>query len=217
MFCNDDRGKILLRDQLDFICPALSAKIFRFLLCPNQFHNSRRPAPHEGRSRSSRTWGGMRWTRAAPLTNGARCGRRSRVVLTPRRWRQVGGSHSADDGDKKARSPGRSRNKPLKPSRAGMPGDPGGPVVATLVCHQHTAHEAAGATGTRHSPRPLISRARSLHGQPGHIVPRDRGPAPLPTGRHRPRKRTIQYSRDVSDGIDRPRGTGYPRMRGYGG
>jgi hypothetical protein len=29
-----------------------------------------RPAPHEGRSRSSRTWGGMRWTRMAPLTNG---------------------------------------------------------------------------------------------------------------------------------------------------
>jgi hypothetical protein len=46
-----------------------------------------RPAPHEGRSRSSRTWGGMRWTRMAPLTNGAGCGRRSRVVLTPRRWR----------------------------------------------------------------------------------------------------------------------------------
>src|SRR5258707_15331436 len=49
-------------------------------------------------------------------------GRRSRVVLTPRRRRQVGGGNSADDGDKKARSPGRARNKPLKPLRAGMPG-----------------------------------------------------------------------------------------------
>jgi hypothetical protein len=28
------------------------------------------------------------------------------------------------DGDNKARSPGRARNKPLTPSRAGMPGVP---------------------------------------------------------------------------------------------
>src|SRR6267378_6723178 len=62
---------------------------------------------------------------------------------------------SADDGGKRARSPGRARRKPLKPLRAGMPGDPGATVVTTLVCYQHTAHEAAGATGTRHSPRPL--------------------------------------------------------------
>ena len=34
---------------------------------------------------------------------GARGGRRSRVVLTPRRWRQVGAGNCADDGDKKAR------------------------------------------------------------------------------------------------------------------
>src|SRR5205814_8488668 len=51
------------------------------------------------------------------LTNSMRCGRRSRVVLTPRRRRQVGGSNSAGDGDKKARSPGKSRRKPLKPLR----------------------------------------------------------------------------------------------------
>src|SRR5581483_11062395 len=40
----------------------------------------------------------------APLTNGARGGRRSRVVLTPRRWRQVCGDNPASDGGKKARS-----------------------------------------------------------------------------------------------------------------
>jgi hypothetical protein len=78
------------------------------------------------------------------------------VVLTPRCRRQVGGRYSADDGDKKARSPGRARRKPLKPLRAGMPGDPGGPVVTTLVCFFHFAREAAGALGTRHSPRPLF-------------------------------------------------------------
>jgi hypothetical protein len=48
-------------------------------------------------------------------------GRRSRVVLTPRRWRQVGGMIPFSDGGKKARSPvrspGRARNKPSKPLR----------------------------------------------------------------------------------------------------
>jgi hypothetical protein len=39
-------------------------------------------------------------------------GRRRRVVLVPRRWHQVGGSNSADDGGKRARSPGRARSKP---------------------------------------------------------------------------------------------------------
>ena len=56
------------------------------------------------------------------------------MVLTPRRRRQVGGGNTADDGDKKARSPGRARNKPLKPLRAGMPGVPAVTVVTMLVC-----------------------------------------------------------------------------------
>jgi hypothetical protein len=56
---------------------------------------------------------GARWTRRAG------CGRRSRVVLTPRRWRQVATmlAHCACDGGKKARSPGRARRNPLKPLR----------------------------------------------------------------------------------------------------
>jgi hypothetical protein len=77
---------------------------------------------------------GMRWTRAALLTRALSCGRRSRVVLTPRRWRQASQKCLRGDGGKKARSPGRARNKLLKPLRAGMPGDPGATVVTTLVC-----------------------------------------------------------------------------------
>ena len=91
---------------------------------PKSLHIFYRPAPHRGVSRSSRTRSGMRWTRAALLTRAQARGRRSRVVLTPRRWRQVGGGSSAGDGDNKARSPGRARRKPLKPLRAGMPGEP---------------------------------------------------------------------------------------------
>jgi hypothetical protein len=98
----------------------------------------------------------MRWTQMVLLTRAPACGRRSRVVLTPRRRRQVGGVSSADDGDKKARSPGRARRKPLKPLRAGMPGNSGATVVTTLVCFLHFAHEATGALGARHSPRPRL-------------------------------------------------------------
>jgi len=48
-----------------------------------------------------------------------RRGRQSRVVLTPRRWRQVSQDvrNPRGDGGKKARSPGRARRKPLKPLR----------------------------------------------------------------------------------------------------
>src|SRR6266478_1839845 len=91
--------------------------------------------------------------------------RRSRVVLTPRRWRQVRGVKSAqpgldktyplDDGGKTARSPGRARRKPLKPLRAGMPGDSGVLVYSCASLPMQSAHEAAGATGIRRSPRPL--------------------------------------------------------------
>jgi hypothetical protein len=92
-----------------------------------------------------------------------RRGRRSRVVLTPRRWRQVCGRNSACDGDKKARSPGRARRKPLKPLRAGMPGCSGELVVTTSCAHFHFARETAGALGARHSPRPLSLGETFMH------------------------------------------------------
>jgi hypothetical protein len=93
------------------------------------------------------------------------CGRQNRVVLTPRRWRQVlrmasrpyrvrTSLISRDDGGKRARSPGRARHKLLKPLRAGMPGVPVYSLLLVCVLPIQTAHEAAGATGTRHSPRP---------------------------------------------------------------
>ena len=60
----------------------------------------------------------------------------------------------AGDGGKRARLPGRARNKPLKPLRAGMPGVPVYSLLLVCVLPIQTAHEAAGATGTRHSARP---------------------------------------------------------------
>jgi hypothetical protein len=83
------------------------------------------------------------------------------------------GREAASDGDKKARSPGRSRSKPLKPLRAGMPGDPGATVVTNARAF-YTTRAAAGAPGTRHSPRPHFFRA-VCSAQPGRITPRECG------------------------------------------
>ena len=101
--------------------------------------------------------------------------RRSRVVLTPRRWRQVRGGlvgptgrgqslNPLGDGGKRARSPGRARRKPLKPLRAGTSGDSGVLVVTRVLSTTTSAHEAAGATGTRRSPRPLF-QGRDVSGK----------------------------------------------------
>jgi len=55
--------------------------------------------------------------------------------------------------------PGRrgEREVSRKTIACGNAGCSGGPVVTTLVCLLPFAREAAGALGTRHSPRPLIS------------------------------------------------------------
>jgi len=120
--------------------------------------------------------------------NGARdecaCrGRRSRAVLMPQRWHQVGGkamsaptgpTRCAGDRGKKARSPGRPRRKPLKPSAQGRPACSGEPVVdLTRVLFQF-AREAMGATGTRLSLRPLLEGAFVFTNSGAHCVARRR-------------------------------------------
>src|ERR1700732_4793790 len=102
------------------ICPSCqSAATGGIDLTPNQIHICTIPCPSRGAfARSSRTLG-------AGCGGRGRCqrrltlirGRQSRVVLTPRRWRQVCGGNFAGDGGKKARSPGRVRSKLLKPLR----------------------------------------------------------------------------------------------------
>src|ERR1019366_9481273 len=56
------------------------------------------PVLERGVGHRHERWDGRRWTRAALKTRARTCGRRSRVVLTPRRWRQVGGGNFASDG-----------------------------------------------------------------------------------------------------------------------
>jgi hypothetical protein len=152
---------------------------------------------------------GMRWTQAALLTRALSCGRRSRVVLTPRRWRQARGAIRASEGGKKARSPGRARRKPLKPLRAGMPGDPGATVVTNARAF-YTPRAAAGASGTRHSPRPLLGGS-ILHNSGASR----RGMAEVYLSYpRRPRKRAIQYSDDRTEKLRR---TGYSAFAEYDG
>jgi hypothetical protein len=95
------------------ICPCAVGQI--------TFTPSRHPVPSRGAARNRHERGagcGGRWSRRKACAETS--GRRSRVVLAPRRWRQVGDDcfgNRAVDGDNKPGSPGRARSKPLKPLR----------------------------------------------------------------------------------------------------
>src|SRR5882724_11238218 len=93
---------------------------------------------------------------------GARCGRRSRVVLTPRCWRQVSRSYPRGDGGKKADHRGDHEGN-RKTIARGMPGGPGVTVVTNARAFYPT-RAAAGASSARHSLRPPIG-GRDLYGK----------------------------------------------------
>src|ERR1700722_7744656 len=118
------------------------------------------PGPHKGafRDRHGRRVG-MRWTRAALLPRGLIRGRWSRGDSPRGRCGQVrdDASHHTGDGGKQARSPGRARNKLLKPSRAGMPGDPGATVV-TNACVLLPYTRGCGCNGHPAFPTPSLGR-----------------------------------------------------------
>ena len=103
---------------------------------------------------------GMRWTLWVRKTSAPQGGRRSRSVLIPRRWYQVLKklTHLRDDGDNKARSPGRLRRKSLKPSRRECRKRFGEPVVtnsyACFICMR-------GCGCAKHPAFPAPSRANA--------------------------------------------------------
>jgi hypothetical protein len=103
-------------------------------------------------------------------------GRRSRVVLTPRRWRSSWRRRVprlAGDGGKKARSPGRARRKPLKPLRGEGRSDPTSPVVTTLVCFLFYTR-GRGCSGHPVFPAPSHLEERDVDGSLGRVALRDR-------------------------------------------
>jgi hypothetical protein len=97
----------------------LRAKINLFRFSENHVSLSPFRAGVRGVSRSSRAWCGMRWTGMGRLTTGIISVRRNCVVLSPRRWRQVGGDADASRRRRWQTSIGSPRRAPIsrKPSR----------------------------------------------------------------------------------------------------
>ena len=87
------QGDLLNRIKLMLPVQSPSQKYSRSLLTQITSISLPIPAHTKGRFAIVTDVGlGVRWTQAALLTRALSCGRRSRVVLTPRRWRQVGGA-----------------------------------------------------------------------------------------------------------------------------
>src|SRR5229473_410814 len=107
----------------------------------------------------------------------------SRSCVGPTGLRQ---NISADDGGKRARSPGRARHKPLKPLRAGMPGDSGVLVVTRVRSTTTKCTRDRGCSGHPAFPTPFLGR--KINAQLGRIAPRDREVA---FGRHCERSEAI--------------------------
>ena len=86
------------------------------------------------------------------------CVRRSRVVLAPRRWRQVVRINPRGDG---ARKPGPQGEREIsrQPPRRGCRTASAEPVCSCAFSFALTAHGTAGAACTRHSLRPYFERA----------------------------------------------------------
>ena len=88
------------------------------------------------------------------------------MVLTPRSWRQVRGVKSAQPGldktypramvAKQPCSPGRARRKPLKPLRAGTPGDSGVLVVTRVRSTNTKCTRGRGCNGHPAFPTPSL-------------------------------------------------------------
>src|ERR1700687_4355609 len=97
----------------------------------------------------------------------------SRSCVGPTGLRQ---NISADDGGKRARSPGRARHKPLKPLRAGMPGDSGVLVVARVRSTTTKCTRGRGCSGRPAFPTPSLGardkckpRAHRAAGTRSHV------------------------------------------------
>jgi hypothetical protein len=71
-------------------------------------------------------------------------------------------THCADDGDKKARSPGRVRGKPLKPLARGKPDDPDEPVV-TSSCAFYFCIRGCGCIWHPAFPAPSVLFEGNAH------------------------------------------------------
>src|SRR5438034_8661814 len=98
--------------------------------------------------------------------------RRSRVVLTPRCWRQVGGKCPAGDGGKRAVHRGELAIS-RKAIAQGRPECSRCPVCSCALLFAQIARETAGAASTRSSLRPLFKRRANGIAKLGRSAPRE--------------------------------------------
>ena len=98
----------------------------------------------------------MRWTRTTLLTRACACGRRSRVVLTPRRWCQVL-EKQASQGRRWQQSPvaGESTKETVKTIARGMP-DVSGVTVVTNACAFYHCTRGCGRAERPAFPAPSV-------------------------------------------------------------
>ena len=134
--------------------------------------------PREGRWPSSRTLGGMRWTLLVLKTSAPISGRRSRVVLMPRRWHQPAADADASRRGWWQESPitRESAKEAVKTIAQGRPGTSGKPVVTNLrVFYFYT--QGCGCVARPAFPAPSALRG-TIPAQLGHDLPREYASVP---------------------------------------
>jgi hypothetical protein len=167
---------------IKLIWVVLTLKIIRFVIPPNQNHSRSHPVPARGAFRDRHE----RWARDAVDAlmpddeRRLKSGRRSRVVLTPRRWRQVrGANNSAGDGGKKARFTEEITKETVKAIRAGNAGRnrrDRGDYARVLFLFSHARLRARIERPA--FPAPSLLGARRIRHRPGAIAPREGGGVP---------------------------------------
>jgi len=156
LFVPAPNGEFFEPDQADATCPVLLGKIFPFAIPQIKSITRAIPAHTEGRFAIVTNVGQGCGGRGGALTNAPASGQRSRVVLTPRRWRQVCGAIRVRRWQESPVT-GESTKETVKTIRVReCRVIPALPVVTTLVWFLFFPREATGAAGTRHSPRPLL-------------------------------------------------------------
>ena len=135
----------LLQKYSDF--PNIQITCITFLVL------SHRGAARDRHGRGTGCGGRERRQRRGRLTRG----RRSRVVLTPRCWRQVRGRQLPPMTVARKPVTGESSKEPVKTIARGMPGDFRCDLTNACAQHPLPLHtRLSGASGARHSLRPPI-------------------------------------------------------------
>jgi hypothetical protein len=142
---------------------------------------------------------------AAARDERRRRGRRSRVVLTPRRWRQVFANQFARRRWQQSPVTEESSKETVKTIAQGRPGVSGEPVVTTLVCFiiSHARLWVRRAPGF---PCALCFSRAEIAAQLGRVAPRERGGVSIVTSSFRgDAKHRTRMCNCTSENLEIPR------------